>query len=223
MGKKSLIALIIGGGLFAALIVGGFSLYGYVNSQYNAGKNLEIGLNTQYLDNQNELSTYISSFYEQVGVANLKSDKMDKILTDAVKGRYDGKDSKAQVGQGQLFSAIVEAYPDLQNNLNIYDKIVDFIRAGREAYKQKQTKLLGMLQAYDSWRTDDIIRSWFVGKYFPSSALEARIGTNVKRGEEARNQMWLIVTTQSTSDAYNTGHMDPLQVPGATPAPAEKN
>ena len=203
--------LIIVGAILGALIAGVVGIYGYANSLQQTGVAYETELNAQYLDNQNELSTYISKFYETVGVANLKSDKMDQILTDAVKGRYEGHTS-AQVGQGQLFSAIKEAYPNL--DMSIYDRILDQINSGRDAYKQKQSKLLDMLRSYDKWRESGIIQSMLLGKYFPSEHLEARIGTTVKHGAEARDQMYLIVLTQSTTDAYNSGHLDPLTIPG---------
>jgi hypothetical protein len=205
--------MIIVGALLLLLIIGGGSCYGTMNSIQQEGVAQETALSAQYLDNQNELSSYKASFYEQIGVANLKSEKMDQILEDAVKGRYDGN-SSAQPDRGQLFSAIVEAYPDLKG-LDIFDKIVDHIRAGREAYKQKQSKLLDMLRAYDRWRGSGIIHSRLVKMAgFPSEHLEARIGTSVKRGAEARDQMYLIVTTADTKKAYETGTDEPLQVPG---------
>src|SRR6185369_8370334 len=119
-----IITLVVIGGLVGTVI----GLYNYANSLQMTAIAKETQLSKQYLDNQNELGAYISSFYEQVSVANLKSDKMDKILLDAVKGRYDNELSSAKVGQGQLFSAIKEAYPDLGTNMQLYDKIMDFVQ-----------------------------------------------------------------------------------------------
>lgn len=201
------------GGIMLALTLGVFSIYNMFNTIQMEGVDRETALTAQYLDNQNELSSYVSGFYEQIGVANLKSDKMDQILLDAVKGRYDGHTS-AQPGQGQLFSAISEAYPDLAG-LNIYDKIVDYVKAGRESYKQKQSKLLGMLQQYDKWRESGIIQSRLIKLAgFPSHALRAQIGTSASFGEAALNQMYVIVLTSDTIKAYQTGVQDPLPVPG---------
>ena len=204
--------LLITLGVIGALVFGAFSLYGTVNSMRNEGIRMETSLNAQYLDNQNELSSFKSSFYEQVGVANLKSDKLDQILEDAVKGRYEGK---MQPGTGgAMFSAITEAYPDLKGQLDLYDRIVDFVKAGRESYKQKQSKLIGQLQAYDYWRQEGLIKSFFLGKFFPSDALKARIGSNVKSGQAALDQMYIIVLTSDTKQAFETGVDEPMQVPG---------
>lgn len=206
--------LIITGIVFAVIFAVGFGFYGYVNGVRSTMLVQEKSLNSQYLANQNELSSYQAGFYEQIGVANLKSDKMNKIISDAVKGRYDGN---MQPGTGgALFSAIAEAYPDLSNNLDVYDKIVDYVAAKREAYKQTQNKLLDMLRAYDTYREDGLVRSSLVRMLgFPSQGLEARIGTSVKRGHEARDQMFLIVLTEDAKKAYETGTDKPLM-----PAPS---
>ena len=204
--------LLIGGAILVALVIGIVSIFGYVNGLQKTGVQYETALNAQYLDNQNELSSYKASFYEQIGVANLKSDKMDQILEDAVKGRYEGKMDPGT--SGSLFSAIAEAYPDI-SGLNIYDKIIDHIKAGREAYKQKQSKLLDMLRGYDQWRQSGIIQSRVISAMgYPSNALRAQIGTNAKYGQAALDQMYVIVLTSDTVKAYETGIDEPLQVPG---------
>lgn len=204
--------LLIGAVVVAALIMAIAGVYGYVDAERNAGIGMETQLNAQYLDNQNELSAYISSVYEQIGVAKLKSEKMNQILTDAVKGRYEGENGKMGYGKGTpFFSAIVEAYPNL--DLTIFDKIATFVAAGREAYKNKQTKLLDQLRAYDRWRQEGLIHSQVVRVIgFPSDALEARVGTTVYRGKEAREKMYLIVLASDAKKAYETGTMEPLQI-----------
>lgn len=199
-------------GVVGAILLLGFIAFTTANGYKREAVGHETSLTSQYRDNQNELSSYISSFYEQVGIANLKSDKLDQILLDAVKGRYEGKTS-AQPGQGQLFSAITEAYPDL-SGLNIYDKIVDHIRGGREAYKNKQTKLLDMLRAYDNWRNSSLLRPVFLDWMgVPTDNLRAQVGKSVYTGAEAREKMYEIVLVKAANDAYDTGQMEPLTPP----------
>jgi hypothetical protein len=183
-----------------------------VANDYNQeAVNRETQLSNQYRDNQNELSSYISTFYEQVGVANLKSSKMDQILLDAVKGRYEGKTS-AQPGNGQLFSAIVEQYPQL--DLKVYDKIQDTIASGRTAYKNKQSALLDMLRSYDNWRKGSIFRKAALNMWgVPTDSLVARWGNHKVTGEKALDKMYDIVLTSQANDAYDTGTMDPLSPP----------
>ncbi len=202
MGKGLLITL----GVIAALVLGAFSLYGKINSEYNAGMAMEVALSARYQNNQNQLDASTKKILESVGLANLKSDKLRQILSDAVKGRYEGK---MQPGTGgAMFSAIQEAYPQI--DLSIYDKILAVISAEREAFKQAQSGLLGELQKYETWKATGIIRQFFVAKYFPSTNLKARIGTRVVTGEAALEQMHLIVTSQGTDDAFNTGKQEPI-------------
>ncbi|MCE9540932.1 hypothetical protein K8R03_00010 [Candidatus Kaiserbacteria bacterium] len=193
----------------AVLVIGGFSTYAYVNNLRTTAVQYENRLSTQYLDNQNELSSYISGFYEKLGVANLKSEKLNKILTDAVKGRYD----KEGFGKGGgMFNAIAEAYPDLAT-LNIYDKIVDHVSSGREAYRGVQKKLLDILRSFDTWRQDGAVRSVVVSSLLgiPSQRLVARVGDKSTRGQEALDQMYRIVLADDAINAYQTGKMAPLQ------------
>lgn len=194
-------------GLF--VVVGLFSTFDKVQKEGVAWENQ---LNAQYQDNQAELSAYVSGFYEQTGIAKAKSDKLNAILLDAVKGRYDGKTS-AQPGGGSLFSAIVEAYPDL-SGLDIYDKIVDYVQSGRRAYKNAQSQLLDMLRGYNEWRQSGIIKSKVVSiSGFPSQRLEARLGPGkVFKGEAALEQMKVIVLDSESRKAYETGELEPLKV-----------
>lgn len=209
--------------LFIVLVIGGCGLY--ANSLRNEGVTQERALSSQYLDNQNFLSGYISGFYEQVGVAQASTDALDRVLTDAVKGRYDGKTS-AQPGTGSLFSAIAEAYPELsaQELLRIWGKIQDYVTSQREGYRNKQSKLLDMLRTYDTWRETGgpgkrLILSLGIIADFPSNNLEARIGETKLTGEVARDKMYQIVLDSTTLKAYETGKLDPLKIPTVAPAP----
>lgn len=196
-------------GLGAFLLVSG-GVYGFINGTRNQGITYETALTAQYLANQNNLSAYISGFYEQLGVANKKSEQLDKILLDAVKGRYENNGGPPD--NGKLFSAIVEAYPDL-SGLNAYDKIIDYIKGGRESYKTTQDKLLDMLRAYDAWRDTGLIKMLVVRMFdFPTNRLMAKVGEVETFGNDARKQMYAIVLTGDALDAYNKGTMDPLKV-----------
>ncbi len=200
--------LIIGLVALGILGYGGISVYTTINSEYNAGMTMETQLSEQYQKNQNQLDVTTKKIIESVGVANLKSQKMSQIISDAVKGRYEGK-MEPGTG-GAMFSAIKEAYPEL--DLKIYDKIVDLINAEREAFKNQQDLLLSKLQTYKEWKSTGVIRQWFVTKYFPSTNLEARIGTKVYTGAAALEQIQLIVTSQGTDDAFTSGKQGPIDL-----------
>jgi len=209
--KSSIVALVV----VSVLLFVSTSMYGCANSLRSEGVRHESGLSAQYQSGQNYLSAYVSGFYEQIGVANLKSDNMDKILLDAVKGRYDGK-TNAAPDQKAMFSAMVEAYPNL-SSLDVYDKIMNYVASNREGFRNIQEKLLDMLRSYDNWRQDGVVQTRFVEYVlgFPTTRLEARItGEPTLTGPTALAKMREIVLTGAAVDAFKTGKMAPLSVGG---------
>lgn len=211
------VILLIFACVFCSLFgVGALSVYNRINTMRSEVIARETALNRQYLVNQTELSTYITSFYEQIGIANLKSDQLDRIISDAIKGRYEG-DTTANPGGGQMFSAIQEAYPEL--DLELYDEILAFVQEKRDAYKDAQNALLTMLADYDQFRKQDIIGSLILRNIIgvPTDALEARIGSQVWHGQAALDHMYLIVLDSKTIEAYETGVLDPLEIPTIPP------
>lgn len=213
--KKKLPGWLIPTGVtLAVLLVGWFTVLGLINSNRNEGIRLESTINAQYQSNQNSLSTFITSFYETLGIADRKSEQLDRILTDAVTGRYG--DDGLQSPDGALFSAITEAYPDLKG-LDTYDQIIDLIKSGRKEYQGKQDKLLDMIKEYDIWRTKGFIRNMFLENYFPSKYLVARVGGQEWTGKEALAKMRQIVVTKQATRAYETNEMEALQAPPLPP------
>jgi hypothetical protein len=207
---------VVGGIVVFFLIVSLFT-YGKINSLHREGIDRETQLTATYLDAQNTLGAFISTFYEQVGIADRKSAQLDAVLSDAVKGRYDTTGLipavPGQVQGNQLISAIVEAYPDL-SGLNTYDRILDTIAAGRQSFKNVQSVLLDKLRAYDRWRKQNIFGSLLIKVAgFPSDSLRAQIGTQFITGVAAENQMYVIVLPSDVSKAYTTGTLEPLTVP----------
>jgi hypothetical protein len=205
---------LIGG--FAALIViiVIFSLIGYVNGTRRDGIDKETALSAQYQQNQNTLATYINQFNEELGISDRAANKVDKILLDAVQGRY--KDTSATPGSGGLFSAISEAYPDLTATTQSYAKVQDLVESGRNSFKDDQQALLDRLRDYNSWRNNDLFRSIVVGTFgFPTDNLQARNGSQVLYGKAALEKMSTIITNAETQDAYNSGQSGPLITPEA--------
>ena len=208
-------ALIIGGAAVAVVLLLVVGVVAKINSVQKDAIGRETTLSAQYDANRIKLSQIKTTFYSSLDVANLKSDKMDQIIEDAVKGRYDGNTS-AKPGTGSLFSAIVEAYPDLSNNLNLYDKIVDFLMTERKEYAQQQTKLRDMIREYDTWRKSGVLHRFWVGLAgAPTDALEAPANGVTLTGEAALQQMKRLVIHSGAQEAYDTGVDDGERVPPA--------
>ncbi len=195
--------------IIGALVIG-VSSYGYVRSIRTEAVTREISLSAQYLSNQNNLSGYILGFYEQLGIVKYKSDKLDEIITDYVKGRNFS--ANGQSNRGAFINAVTEAVPDLKG-LDIADRMMNYVQSGRESYKNIQDKLLDQLRSYDTWREQGLVRPIVLGNFFPSPKLEARVGGKVvATGMEARNKMYEIVQAEDATNAYKSGTMAPLSV-----------
>ena len=209
--KVGIVIVIVSMFLFVVVLLG--SIYSYVNGLYNNSVSYETQLNVQYLSNQNYLSAYISGFYEKLELVKFQSEKLNQVLLDAVKGRYDKGGFK--VGSS-FFTVIREAYPEqsLAGLMKSFDKVNNYISAGREGYRAVQDKLLDQLRAYDKWRESGIVQRLIVGDVLgvPSERLEARIGANVYKGKVARDKMYTLVLASDARKAYETGTMEPLKV-----------
>lgn len=174
---------------------------GFVSDVQKTGVRLENQLNAQYKDNQNEMSAFRTSFYEQMGVAGVKTDKMDKVLSDTITGRYGDGASM----DGKLVNAIAEAYPDLKG-LDVYDKVMDHIQAGRVSFKEKQSKILDMLQNYDKWRQSGLVKPSVVKALgFPSNSLKASFNGKVLTGQAALDKMYEVILLKEVNGIYESG------------------
>jgi len=206
MSKKAIIII----GVLASLFFVGLSFYSSLNSTRNDGIAMEQGISVTYEDNQNHLSAYISTLYEQFGIAKFKSTKLDTILTHAVQGRYGPNGFSAK---GAFFSAVAEAYPDL-TALNVFDRLMETVAAGRENFKSRQSLLLDKIRIYETWLRQGILRHvlvQFLG--FPSDQLQARVGgKTVATGKAALEQFHLLVITSSTAEAFQTGRQEPIKL-----------
>ena len=207
--SKKLITI---GASVVALLIIVVSVFGFINSVKNEGIKRENALESQYRANQNELSTYILQFKESLGVADKGSSKLEEVLTEAIKGRYDGK--MAPGTGGSMFSAIQEAYPDLTATTQAYAKVQDLVVSGRNSYKNVQNKLLDQIRSYEDWKGTGMIKPMVADMLgFPTNALEARVGDKTYKGEEALDKMKDIVLVKEASQAYETGETAPLVEP----------
>lgn len=211
-GKKFTVGAIVGIGLALLLVLSliiGFSKF---NGLRNQAVTKEAALVAQYQDNQNELSTYVLQFKESMGVAAKGTERLEAILVEAIKGRYDGN-MEPGTG-GSMFSAIAEAYPDLTATTESYAKVQDLVVSGRNAYKNKQTKLLDMIRDYETWRETDIINSFIIRNWVgaPTERLKVTVDGDTFTGAAALDKISQIVLTRDAIDSYKTGEMDALIV-----------
>ncbi len=189
------------------LVLSGLSLYGYAVSIRNQALLWETDLNTVYRSYENEMATYVNTFYEQTGLANLKSDKMNEFIKGALEGRF-GDSPKAS--DNLLFAAVAEAYPGT-DGFSVYDKILPTVAAGREAMRNKQNLVIEKAQKYNNWRKQGIFRAWVLSGVYPSRDLQVRVGGRMLYAEEALSHLSEPITNAATDKAFETRQMEPLK------------
>ncbi len=214
--EKHKIGVVVAVGLIVALLIGVISLYAKTNSLRNEAIKQETGLVAQYDVNRTELSKFILQFKESLGIADRSAEKLEGILIEAVKGRYDGNMEPGT--SGSMFSAITEAYPDLTATTEAYQKVQDLVMVGREAYQNQQALLIDKIREYDRWRNSDYVNVTIINWIgVPTKVLTINAQQDGKQvtltGEEALNEMRKLVLVQEANDAYDTGVMEPLITP----------
>jgi hypothetical protein len=156
--------LIIGGIAAGLVLLFAFIVFVPVRiGIHNTGIQKEEQILHQNNDNTILLNQMVAGVYDQVHIANLKSAQMDKILKDAVSGQLQLTGNQ----KGSLFSALTEAYPNL--DLSIYDRIATYVQGKRDAYQNAQQLLQDRLRDFDTWRLS-FPASMFAGS-FPDSNL----------------------------------------------------
>lgn len=207
--SKKWIGAIVAGSVVVGLFVVALSLYGYVSSLKTEGVRLEQTMSATYADNQNQLSAYIVAFHEQLGLTRERTAAGDSVLRNAIQGRYGPDGFKAQ---GSFFSAIAEAYPDLQSIVGGYDRVQQHVAAGRENFRNRQSILRDQIRSYETWMNEGLIRPSIIRMLgFPSTTMVARIGgTTVASGPAALNQFHQLVLDDQSIESFTAGRTAPL-------------
>lgn len=145
--NNKVIGGIIAGVAVLALIIGIVTIKAHV---YNAGLVKEKQIVELNNNNTIQLNQYVASLKEQVGIANVKSNALDKILKDALQARYNPQQMSDPSSKGSFYSAMHEAYPNI--DVSVYDQIIVFVKQKREGYAVLQKQMQGLLEHFDVWR-----------------------------------------------------------------------
>lgn len=189
-----------------ALLVSTIVLIGSYVSVRNDGRSQELAMNAQWKSMQINYGQFRTGFLDKLSIAREKRDAMDKILTDAVSGRYDKAGQQGTVDSKAVFSAIAEAYPDIKG-LNIYDELLKDIQAGRERFAKDQEQMQDMVRSYDDWRTTGSLFHPLFVKWagFPSSMLEVKVNGKEFYGQAALDMMKRPIVGSDTNQIFDSG------------------
>lgn len=174
------------------------------NGVTNQGNKKQQDLIVLYNDTSNVLSDCLVKTKSAVGLANAQTDALDKVITDAVKGRYT-EGSSAQPGRGQLFSAISEQYPDTKALSATFDKVLIIITGCRSNFKDSQAALQRAVTRFNQWRTGSFTVRTFGGDNYPNDDLEIQVAKDFVRGKKALDKMRELVLVAEASTARDTG------------------
>ncbi|MBC7997256.1 MAG: hypothetical protein IAF58_04910 [Leptolyngbya sp.] len=204
---KVIIGLIIA----AVLLFGTVSTITTYTSIRNEGRSQELAMTSHWKNTQSRYGQFRLGMADKLTIAREKRDAINKILVDAVSGRYDKAGQAGTVDQAAVFSAIVEKYPDLKG-LDIFDTLLRDIQAGREAFAKDQEQMADMVRSYNSWRTTgSFLHPTFVNwAGFPSDVLEVTVGDKVYRGQNALDKMSKVIVGQDTNEIFDTGNDKPV-------------
>ena len=203
-------AIIFGSILVVIVIV--VSLFNWVNSLQVADTTREVALTRQYESMKTGLDAFLSTAREQAGVTKAQSAAFDKIMLDAVQGRYDanGQPTGANPTGGSLFSAIKEAYPNLDTLNSSYSRILDTISSGRTAFANYQQRLQDELREYDQWRKSGIVHSWAVSHLIGAPTHNLVVVNGAPQyGQAAYNVMAKAIVSGQTSQSFKSGDLEP--------------
>jgi len=111
-------------------------------SAYNEGNRFEQTIKATFGNNENILAQYGQKVLEASQVTEMNRDDILKTTRAAIEGRYGAEGSKA------IFQAINESNPTVDPML--YRKLQQIIEAGRDEFKNNQTRLIDVKRSYET-------------------------------------------------------------------------
>lgn len=132
-------------GVIVALVIvallGGIGLLSYVSAN-NYGVVAENGIKAEWENNENILSGYSQKIREAAQIPSMQRDDLVKIFTGSLGARYGANGSAASM------QWIKEQNPNLDQRT--YVKLQQMIEAGRDEFKNAQTKLIDKKRQYEN-------------------------------------------------------------------------
>lgn len=203
----------IGAGLVVLFLIIGFMIH---QSVISSGNKQESTLSGDYADGANYLSNCVIKTKQAANVAIAQTDALDKILSDAVAGRYG---TGATFDGGAMISAIVEAYPDTSGISKSFQDAMAIITGCQDDFRKMQSKILDDVRSFRSWKTGSWTVRTFGGGGFPNDNLYISVGDLDLTGQEALNKMSKPIVETSVLQDYADGTTD-TENPFATEAPS---
>lgn len=188
MNKGTKIALSVGA-VFMLLLISaiGVCLVSYIGA-VNSGNRMEQQIKAEHENNKNILANYGQKIAEAAQVPEMMRDDLKAVVNDAITARY-GKD-----GSKAVFQMLREQNPQLDPAL--YRKLQQLIEAGRDEFKNSQTRLIDVKRSYETE----------LGYFWGGMWLRIAGYPKINLAD------YKVVTTDATEEAFKTGRDKPMQL-----------
>lgn len=171
----------------------------------NDGNKKQQDLIAHYYRTTNVLSDCLVKTKSAVGVAEANTKALDEVLVGAIRGRYE-EPTSAQPGSGNpLFSAIVEAYPNLEGLNDRFQDVLTVITGCRSNFRDSQEELQRQVSLFNQWRTGSWTVRTFGGSDYPNDELEIKVEGKPVTGAAALAQMRELVVVEEAQEGRDTG------------------
>jgi hypothetical protein len=195
--------------------------YGTRQGVISNGNQQENDLSTTYSSGATYLSTCVIKTNQVANVAAANADAFDKVIKDAIAGSGSAQHINLGTpgGQSSFLPILVQAYPQLQGQTDLYKKVVDTIVGCQDDFRGQQSVVLDKVRTFNNWRTG----SWKVrtfGGSFPNNNLSVTIpGITPLHGQSALDKISQPIVDSVTAATYNSGQQS-TSGPFASPSPS---
>lgn len=185
------------------------------------GASRESDLSTQYNKGAITLSQCVQTVNKMANVASANADAFDKVIKDAVAGN-GAFHTNASKSVGGLVPILVQSYPDLAGQTELYNKVANQIVQCEGDFRSAQTFVQDNVRTFNSWRNNGWNQMFGSGN-FPDENLYVDIPGAGPRlhGQDALDKIEQPIVDTVTSKSYGTGIRDDSSVPFPSASPSK--
>jgi hypothetical protein len=192
----------------------------FPQSVLSDGNRQETGMNTAATAAFGEMHTCEVNTARVAQVAGAQTDAVDRVLKDAISGRYG---TGAGLDQNKVFSLLQEAYPDLGKLNDTFANAMAVMTGCQSNFLAKENYMNKLANEFVAWQTGSWFSRTYGGDQFPNDNLKIVIGTTVHTGADALQIMQRTVLSSDNVNAIETGidnggSKNPFQTPAPTPS-----
>jgi hypothetical protein len=207
--KNNILVIVLAALVVMAIIV--VSIISYTFAIRNEGERREQRMTQLYSQSVNSLSTCIDQGRIAAQVSEREFETLKGILVGVAAARYvDGAgndtDASEVIGGGQLFSAVIENYPSIDQRS--WQNLQTVVVGCRDEFQGAQDRTLNEARTYNEWRvTDDMFNSQIKAD-FPSDELKVVTADGESLyGLAAYDRITRVVAVSDATMAFETGEL----------------